>query len=76
MGHHRLGHHRDARRCLAEAARWIEEANREEMDDVTGVRPAWGDWHEKVVYPILLREAKALIDDESGTRHSESEDRK
>jgi serine/threonine protein kinase/tetratricopeptide (TPR) repeat protein len=76
MGHHRLGHHRDARRCLAEAARWIEEADREEMDDVTGIRPAWGDWHEKVVYPILLREAKALIEDESGTRHSESKDRK
>jgi serine/threonine protein kinase/Flp pilus assembly protein TadD len=61
MAHHRLGHAKEARRCLAEAARWIDEANRQELDDPTSTRPAWGGWHEAVVYPLLLGEAKALL---------------
>jgi len=61
MAHHRLGHAEEARRCLVEAARWIDEANREELDDPTSTRPGWGSWHEGVVYPLLLREAEALL---------------
>jgi hypothetical protein len=61
MGHCRLGHADEARRCLAEAVAWVEEANRQELDDLTGTRPAWGDWHEPVVYPLLVREAEALL---------------
>jgi eukaryotic-like serine/threonine-protein kinase len=61
MAHHRLGHSDEARRCLAEAARWIDEANRHEGDDLSGTGAAWGNWHEPVVYPLLLREAEALL---------------
>lgn len=61
MGHCRLGHADEARRCLAEAVAWVEEANRQELDDLTGTRPAWGDWHEPVVHPLLVREAEALL---------------
>jgi serine/threonine protein kinase/Flp pilus assembly protein TadD len=61
MAHHRLGHAGEARRCLAEAARWIDEANRRKEDDPSGLRPTWGSWHESVVYPLLLREAEELV---------------
>jgi tetratricopeptide (TPR) repeat protein len=61
MARQRLGHADEARRCLVEAARWIDEANREEADDLSGTRPAWGNWHEPVVYPLLLHEAESLI---------------
>jgi serine/threonine protein kinase/Flp pilus assembly protein TadD len=68
MAHHRLGHARQARRCLAQAARWIDQANREELDDLTGNRTAWGDWHEQVYFPLLLREAEKLLKQDSGLR--------
>jgi hypothetical protein len=61
MAHYRLGHAKKARRCLVKAARWIDQANREELDDPTSLRPGWGSWHETVVYPLLLREAEALL---------------
>jgi hypothetical protein len=61
MAHHRLGHAEEARRCLVEAARWIDEANREKHDDPTSPRPAWGGWYQAVVYPLLHREAEALL---------------
>jgi tetratricopeptide (TPR) repeat protein len=61
MAHHRLGHADEARRCLAEAARWIDEANRHEGDDLSATRAAWGGWHEPVVFSLLLREAEALL---------------
>ena len=67
MAHYRLGHAEEARGCLVEAARWIDEANREELDDPTDTRPAWGNWHETVVYPLLLREAEALLGAEEKT---------
>jgi hypothetical protein len=61
MAHHRLGHAGEARRCLVEAAHWIDEANHHEGDDPTGERPAWGNWQEPVVYPLLVREAEELL---------------
>jgi serine/threonine protein kinase/Flp pilus assembly protein TadD len=61
MGHARLGHADQARRCLAEAVAWIEAANQQELDDLTGTRPAWGNWDESVVYPLLVREAEAVL---------------
>ncbi|HJT76436.1 MAG TPA: protein kinase [Gemmataceae bacterium] len=61
MAHHRLGHAADARRCLVEAARWIDEANRVQLDDPTTLGPTWCGWDERVVYPLLLREAEALL---------------
>jgi hypothetical protein len=41
--------------------------NREELDDPTCTGPSWGNWHERVVYPLLLREAEAL----SGAKEKE-----
>jgi hypothetical protein len=61
MAHQRLGHADEARRCLGEAARWIDEADRRKDDDQSGTSPAWGAWSERVVYPLLLREAEALV---------------
>jgi serine/threonine protein kinase/predicted Zn-dependent protease len=61
MGHSRLGHTDQARRCLAEAVAWIEAANQEELDDLTATRPAWGAWSDRVIYPLLVREAEALL---------------
>lgn len=63
MAHHRLGHAEEARRCLLEAAHWIDEANRLQRDDPTSLGPSWGSWHESVVYPVLLREADMLLND-------------
>ena len=61
MAHHRLGQAEEARRCLVEAANWIDEANRVQVDDPTTMGPRWGNWHESVVYPLLLRETAALL---------------
>jgi tetratricopeptide (TPR) repeat protein len=61
MAQHRLGHADEARRCLVEATRWIDEANRDDADELSSTRPSWGNWHEAVVYPLLLREAEVLL---------------
>jgi tetratricopeptide (TPR) repeat protein len=61
MAHHRLGHAGAARHALAEAVRWIAQADREELDDLTATRPAWGAWHEKVECECLLAEAMKLV---------------
>jgi tetratricopeptide (TPR) repeat protein len=61
MAHHRLGHAGAARRCLAESAAWIEQANRRHEDDLSRTRPAWGGWYKQVVFPLLHREAEALV---------------
>jgi serine/threonine protein kinase/Flp pilus assembly protein TadD len=63
MAHHRLRHAAEARRCLAEAARWIDDASREGLDDPAGTGPSWGSWCERVVYPLLLREAEERLGD-------------
>jgi WD40 repeat protein/tetratricopeptide (TPR) repeat protein/tRNA A-37 threonylcarbamoyl transferase component Bud32 len=51
MIHHRLGHADQARRHLEKGVRWIEEADRQ----------GWQDWDERVVVPLLRREAEALL---------------
>jgi serine/threonine protein kinase len=61
MSHHRLGHFDDANRCLSEAVRWIDEANRDHLDDLVGSSPTWGAWHERAEFPLLLRESQALL---------------
>ncbi len=68
MAHQRLGHADKARRCLFEANRWIDEANRHELDDLTDSRPVWGGWYEPIEVPRLLQEAQALIDWDSAPR--------
>ncbi len=61
MAHQRLGHHKEAERCLAQAADWIEKANLQASKDPSGFAPSWGNWQEPVVYPLLLREAQELV---------------
>jgi eukaryotic-like serine/threonine-protein kinase len=61
MAHHRLGHTAEAQRCLAEAIRWIGDANRAVLDEPTGSRPAWADWPERAEYPLLLHEAQERL---------------
>jgi Flp pilus assembly protein TadD len=68
MAHHRLGHGGEARHALAEAVRWIDEADHAELDDLTATRPAWGAWHEKIECAFLLAEAKQLLAQDAGHR--------
>ena len=66
MARHRLGDTGEARRCLAEGYRWISEANRRETSDrrETGRNGAASDWagyDERIIYPLVLREAEELL---------------
>jgi tetratricopeptide (TPR) repeat protein len=63
MAHHRLGHAAEARRCLAEAARWIDETTRTTQDDLSGTLPQWANWNEPVVSRFLLQEAEELVNE-------------
>jgi tetratricopeptide (TPR) repeat protein len=71
MAQHRLGQTDPARRSLSSAIHWIEAADRRTETDPTETKPAWGDWHEAVVYPLLLQEAEALLD---GDKHPHAGD--
>jgi hypothetical protein len=62
MAHQRLGHDDQARRCLAEAAFWIDQANHEELDDPTSIRPAWGNWYQPFLYERLVQEATERVE--------------
>jgi len=73
MTHHRLGHIDKARYYLAEAARWLDEANHQTEADVSGTRPAWIDWHEPVWGPLLFREAEKLLNTAPRVRVLKSE---
>ena len=57
----RLGHTREAKRLLAEAAGWIEAASRATNVDFSDTQPAWRGWYESGLFPLLLREAEALL---------------
>ena len=61
MAHHRLGNANEARRCLGDAAKWIEAAGRHEGDNPTATDPAWGDWPEGPLAKRLLEEASQLV---------------
>ncbi len=68
MAHHRLGHADDARRCLAEAQRWIEAANRRVEDtklrgedEMSRTQPAWIEWAEPALFPMLVQETRELL---------------
>jgi tetratricopeptide (TPR) repeat protein len=61
MAHHRLGHADEARHALAEANRWVGQANHEALDDLTATRATWGNWHERLECTVLLNEAKNLL---------------
>jgi len=62
MAHFRLGHRQDALRILDSAQQWIERANTPDPDDLSGANPAWEGWHERVEVPLVVSEARALIE--------------
>jgi tetratricopeptide (TPR) repeat protein len=70
MSHHRLGHMDKASHCVAMANQWIDQANSNDPNDLSDTHPAWGDWHESVVYPVLLSETEALVGKSSENRAS------
>jgi hypothetical protein len=39
----------------------MDEANRQGLDELAGTRPAWGEWNDAVLYPLLIREAGELL---------------
>lgn len=61
MARHRLGNIDGARQALDEALRWIDQANREEFDDLTDSRPGWRNWHEPLECEPLLDEARKAL---------------
>ncbi len=58
MAHHGLGHAPQARDCLDEAVRWMEDANEKETD---GSSKQWFNWSERVEVEHLRREVEALL---------------
>ena len=75
MALHRLGRVDEARRSLNDALRWIDEANRRSDDDLTGTLPAWGAWTDRVEYPLVVREAQAMLNGKPGTGADRPESR-
>ena len=68
MAHHRLGHLDEAQRLLAAAQRrWVEDANSPDQNDLSGERPVWGGWYEKVQVPLIVAEARSVIGPSSAT---------
>ncbi|MBI2826010.1 MAG: protein kinase [Planctomycetia bacterium] len=72
MAHMRLGHVDQAQRSMAEATLWIDEANRQELDDLTGSHPVWEGWYESIDTPLLLEEAQSVIDHSTAAALRES----
>jgi WD40 repeat protein/predicted Zn-dependent protease len=63
MAHHRLGHVEEARRWLAKADGWYDNATREVLDaPVFSPSRPWGNWWGWAEYQVLHREAKVLIE--------------
>jgi tetratricopeptide (TPR) repeat protein len=62
MAHEGLGQHEKAQRQLAEADAWMNEADEQELDDLTGLTPHWGHWHERYDARRLAAEARELIE--------------
>jgi serine/threonine protein kinase len=67
MAHHRLGHLDEAQHLLAAAQRWVEDANSPDPNDLSGERPVWGGWYEKVQVPLIVAEARSVIGPSSAT---------
>jgi len=68
MINHRLKRDEQAAACLANAANWIDEADRRIDNlnphgeyDLTGRQPTWGIWYEPMIYRRLLRESEELL---------------
>ena len=61
MSRQRLARSEETRNSLAEADRWIQKANQPAGDDLSGARAAWGGWSDRVVYSLVLREARAVV---------------
>ena len=64
MAHHQLGNGDEARRLLANAQSWIDEADRQRAKGLNRNKDSdWGDVYERVEVHHLLREVISLIHD-------------
>jgi hypothetical protein len=61
LTHHHLGDSEQSSECLARAREWMHEADQEELDDIFGLRPSWGDWYERAEAERLLEEVESLM---------------
>jgi tetratricopeptide (TPR) repeat protein len=61
MTHYHLGQPESAKQCLANAQKWIKEADQQKFFDLIGVMPSWDNWYEREVATKLLAEATKLI---------------
>ena len=61
MAHWRVGRADEAEQYLAKAERWVREANANHLNDPSDSRPGWGGLDERIIAPLLVREAQQLI---------------
>jgi tetratricopeptide (TPR) repeat protein len=61
MAHYRLGRTGEAAHCLAQANRWIDEANSPKTKDLSETTPEWGGWYDPITSGLLLRETEQLL---------------
>jgi len=61
MAHFRQGNIEAATRALEAADHWVHAANNPTSNDPTVDQPTWGGWYEKVQVPIVMREARSLV---------------
>jgi serine/threonine protein kinase/tetratricopeptide (TPR) repeat protein len=71
MAQHRLGRAEEGRTALAKALAWIDEANRQGPDDLSGTQPIWDNWHQVTDVSLLRGEAEALIQGNADRLHKE-----
>jgi tetratricopeptide (TPR) repeat protein len=57
MAHHRLGDVERAKRAMAQAERWIADADRREK---VGDQQAWRGWHRRIEVRCIRQEAESL----------------
>jgi serine/threonine protein kinase/Flp pilus assembly protein TadD len=50
-----------ARQTLDSAITWIEQADRAKSNDLRGTQPGLERWYQRVTFPLLRREAEALM---------------
>jgi hypothetical protein len=71
MAHYRLGRTRQAAHCLAQANRWIDEANSPKTKDLSETTPEWGGWYDPITSGLLLRETEQMLAGETKSASQE-----
>ena len=63
MAHYRLGNLPEARRCLAEASRWMGRVSDAPDVALVGTQLTWSTWTDKIVSTAVFAEARELIEE-------------